>query len=104
MNYDFVFSACSHYWNTSLTLSKEPMERILLRDALTDLLGMTAPLVVLNCNKGKGVCMYCNLELLWLHQSDGKVDLSPNQKGLLLSLGGAIFQAYIDKVRVSKSL
>lgn len=48
-----MISACSHYWNSVLTLSKEPMERILLRDPLTELLSMAAPMIALD--EGKGV-------------------------------------------------
>lgn len=44
-NYELVVAASSHYWNCSLPLSKEPMERVLLRDPLSEMLNMIAPLL-----------------------------------------------------------
>lgn len=44
-NYESVIAASSQYWNCSLSLSREPMERILLRDPLSELLNMTGPLL-----------------------------------------------------------
>lgn len=50
-NYEFVMSASSRYWNCSLSLSKDPMEHILLRDPLSELLNMIAPLLPRRDNK-----------------------------------------------------
>jgi hypothetical protein len=37
-NYDLVMSAARHYWNASLALINQPIERELLRDSLLVLL------------------------------------------------------------------
>ncbi len=44
-NYDLVLRACSHYWNSSLPLSQDIMERELLREPFSDLLDMVASLL-----------------------------------------------------------
>ena len=52
-----MISACSHYWNTCMSLSKQLLERVQLRDPLTELLNMVAPLLA-HRNKVRVTCCH----------------------------------------------
>ena len=81
-NYDFVVAACSHYWNCCLPLSKEPLERVLLRDQLSELLNMIGPLLHREVSSSVS----------------SRAALSADKKDLLLAMYGVLFQGFIDKV------
>lgn len=51
-NHDCVLSACCHYWNACQCLTQQPTDRVLLRDSLTELLSMVAPLLALGRRRG----------------------------------------------------
>ena len=99
MSYELVLSACSHYWNCCLPLTKEPMERVMLRDPLNELLCMIAPLLQARVRKRTTKNKISFSLLLPPQYSKLKLAaLSSDAKYLIQCMYGVLFQSFIDKV------